>query len=169
MNSKKGLARRSMTEGFTLVELMVVVGIIAILSAVVLAALTSGRNKGNDAGIKTNLHTIANQAEIFYTDNNNSYLPMAGGAIRTLQACPATYKANGTNMLSQNKTISDALIQATSLGNICWAYVSTNTWAVAIGLKSDSASSWCVDNAGASKQESFTPDLAIDNTTFNCK
>ena len=55
--------------GFTLLELMVVVGLVAILASLVMVALGTARGKGGDAGVKSNLHTIANQAELFMTAN----------------------------------------------------------------------------------------------------
>ena len=59
-------------KGFTLIELLVVIAIIGILSSVVLASLNTARNKGKDAAIRTQLSSMRNQAEIFYT-NGGTY------------------------------------------------------------------------------------------------
>ncbi|OGG64264.1 hypothetical protein A3C94_00395, partial [Candidatus Kaiserbacteria bacterium RIFCSPHIGHO2_02_FULL_55_17] len=56
----------NLSKGFTLIELLVVIAIIGILSAVVLASLTTARNKGNDAAVQADLSTIQTEAEIFY-------------------------------------------------------------------------------------------------------
>ena len=57
-------------KGFTLIELIVVVAIIGLLSAVVVSALTSARNKGKDATIKSIMNQARNQADIFFLTGN---------------------------------------------------------------------------------------------------
>ncbi len=154
--------------GFTLIELMVVVALIAILAAVVISSLTSARNKGADASVKANLHTAANAAELFYTSNSSSYLP-AGGSTFAIATCPV-YSASGTNMLSKDSGVSSAVAEAVSRGgNGSSCYNSSSFWAIAVGLKTSASTSWCVDNTGAAKQEAFAPGSAIDGTTFTCK
>ena len=56
-------------KGFTLIELLVVVAIIGILSSVVLASLSSARNKGRDAAVKAGLSSARAQAEILADDS----------------------------------------------------------------------------------------------------
>lgn len=62
------------TRGFTLIELLVVIAIIGILASVVLASLNTARDKGADAAIRSNLNNARAQAELYYDDNDNSYL-----------------------------------------------------------------------------------------------
>lgn len=64
----------SRQEGFTLVELLIVIAIIAVLSAIAIVNLNSARNKGNDAAVRANLIALYSAVEIFYDDNNNSYV-----------------------------------------------------------------------------------------------
>jgi prepilin-type N-terminal cleavage/methylation domain-containing protein len=168
MNLKKGLVLR-LSKGFTLIELLVVVAIIGILASVVLASLSSARAKGGDAAVKTNLHTVTSQAELFYLSNNNSYLPASGTAISITTPCP-TYVLGGTNMIIGNKNIADAIAEAVNRGgNGSSCYNSSSGYAVAVGLKSSASASWCVDTKGTSKQEAFAPGSAIDTTLFTCK
>lgn len=54
------------TYGFTLIELLVVIAIIALLSSVVLAALSSARMKSRDARRKSDLQNIRIALELYY-------------------------------------------------------------------------------------------------------
>jgi len=58
--------------GFTLIELMVVILIIAILFAVALPTFLSQRSKGGDAVAKELMHTAANAAVMYTLSNNTS-------------------------------------------------------------------------------------------------
>ena len=158
---------KSFKSGFTLIELLVVVAIIGVLASVVLASLNSAKKRGEDKAIATNLHTVANQAEIFSADNGNSYLPAGTGVVLPISTCPV-YNASGTNMLSRNKIIADAIAEAVLRGNGSSCYNSSTAWAVAVGLKVTANTSWCVDSTGKSKQVASLPSSAINASTFSC-
>jgi prepilin-type N-terminal cleavage/methylation domain-containing protein len=53
-------------KAFTLIELLVVIAIVGVLSAVVIASVSSARDRANVAAIYTQLNNIATQAEIVY-------------------------------------------------------------------------------------------------------
>jgi prepilin-type N-terminal cleavage/methylation domain-containing protein len=146
--------------GFTLLELMIVVVIMGILSAVILAVLTDARKKGDDAAVQSNLHTVANEAGIFYSDNGNSY------GEDFADSCPID--TSGNDMFSKDKTIHDAITEAVKRGNGSFCYASADAWVVAVGLKVTPSASWCVDSEGAAVQVPHIPDLAIDGNTFTC-
>src|SRR3989338_280435 len=170
MNLKKGFTHQNFLKkisgGFTLIELFVVVAIIGILASVVLVSLSNAKKRGEDTAVKTNLHTTINQAELFYLDNNDSYLP-AGGSTFNIAPCPS-YDASGTNMLSVNKVMADALTEAINKGNGSSCYNSTNIWAIAVGLKLEANTSWCVDNTGIAKMVNSLPSDAINADSFSC-
>lgn len=157
-------------KGFTLLELMVVVAIIGILTAIVMIALGDSRNKGGDAAVKSNLNTIRGQAELFYANNGNSFLPAGGSTLPITGPCP-TYNASSTNMLQKDKVIANAIAEAVKRGSSgirSACYNSSIVWVVAVPLKSNLSHSWCVDSGGNSKEEAYSPTNSINTTTFSC-
>lgn len=60
--------------GFTLVELLVVIGIIAVLIAILLPTLSRARDHANRVACSSNLKQIMT-AVLFYANENNGYLP----------------------------------------------------------------------------------------------
>jgi len=158
---------KNFKKGFTLLELLIVVGIIGVLASIIFVSMSDSRNKGADASVKANLGTIRGQSELFYSDNGNSFLP-SGGSTFGIAVCPV-YNASGTNMLSKDKTIASAVAEAVNRGgNSSSCYNSSANWAIAIGLKSNASLSWCVDSGGNSRQVSSAPASAINGTTFSC-
>ena len=161
--------QKIINKGFTLIELLVVIAIIGILAAIVLVSLGNALTQGADAGIKGNLDSIRTQAEMYASQNSNSYNPVA-----TVPAANgnATYAAaggacgGGVDMWN-DATIKAALISAggnSGLPNtpsVCvWgpagaAAKAATWWWVAVPLKSDITKAWCVDSSGKAQTSTW--------------
>ncbi len=72
------MMKKRKSSGFTLVELLVVIGIIAILASLVVPAVTAGREKANRMACGSQLRQIGTMAELFSQDRKG-VLPMAKG------------------------------------------------------------------------------------------
>ncbi len=131
------------SRGFTLIELLVVIAIIGILSAVVLASLTTARERANNTAIRSNFDTIRKQAEIYYGNNSSRY-----GASAVAGTNCGTAFASGT--LFADTPISNALAgaYANSGNQALYCVIDSNGagFAVAIPLKGTGNGYLCVDS-----------------------
>ncbi len=62
-----------MRQGFTLIELMVIVAIIGLFIAIALASLGGSKNKGSDATVKQDLRALQQQADLYSLYHGNVY------------------------------------------------------------------------------------------------
>lgn len=151
-------------KGFTLIELLVVIAIIGILASVVLASLSSARNKGKDAAVKSQLSSMRAQAEL--------YNAKVGNYTGVCAATQADAGLGGLLTAAKDSGIFPTTAVGVTLGTVgaynlttCHEAADGLSWAVESPL-SDSVTATpamhCVDSAGASKEKATV--LAIDAT-----
>jgi prepilin-type N-terminal cleavage/methylation domain-containing protein len=66
---------KNQTKGFTLIEILIVVAIIAILASVVLVGLGPTQSLGRDARRVSDLHEVQNGLELYYNKNGAYPIP----------------------------------------------------------------------------------------------
>jgi prepilin-type N-terminal cleavage/methylation domain-containing protein len=133
------------SRGFTLIELLVVIAIIGILSAVVLASLSTARTKGQDAAIQSDLNSIQTQAEIYYNNTGNTY----GTSATPAGTC------SGANSMFADSTILNALKGISTNNGGAAANTQCDSNGTSYAVKAKSASNptttfFCVDSTGFS-------------------
>ncbi len=84
--------RRRQQSGFTLIELMVVVVIIAIVSSLALTALMNAFDRSRQRATMADMRTVSKAIEIYNSDHG--FLPSDGGGIEGLQAVLIPYQSS---------------------------------------------------------------------------
>ncbi len=85
-------------KGFTLIELMIVIAIIAILAAILVPNFLKARAQGQLAACESNIKNLATALEMYATDNTGTYpaslgvltsSTSGGGYMKTIPICPS--------------------------------------------------------------------------------
>lgn len=132
-------------KGFTLLELLVVVGLVAILATITVALLSNARNKGANAGIQSNLFNSIAQGEIFAISNTNYSGVCTNGMVGGAQGI-------GLNVFTAAKSagLQNYSTNTTGGAGVATCNDSTTAWAAEVPLKTGGF--WCVDSRGKSEQ-----------------
>lgn len=117
--------------GFTLMELLIVVAILGILATITVSALGSAKKKGEDSAIKEQMTTLRTEAELFASDNGESYAGMFTG--------DNTWSSADTTIQAILDFISDQT-------NVHTAGSSATAWAAQAQLKQDITQYVCVSS-----------------------
>ena len=107
--------------GFTLVELLVVIGIIAMLVAILLPALNRARESARRTVCLANIRSLT-QATLLYAGDNRNFLPEAASANTPAesQLCPRN------QMLPAWTTVDTDIYVLPSIGGLLAKYLSSN-------------------------------------------
>ena len=132
------IAKLRKNEGFTLIELMIVVAIIGILAAIAIPNFLNYQCKAKQSEAKQNLGALA-KAEVAYFSEYNTYIDASGDDLKTLLG----FELKGGNKYTY--TVDDADQEG---------FLATATSA---DIKGDATDTWTIDE-----------ELALKNTANAC-
>ncbi len=111
--------------GFTLLELLVVIGIIAVLLGLGIVSYSTAQMKARDAKRRSDLHAFQNAMEQCYSINDFSYPTVTGDGTDSIsETCPA-----------DSNTFS---ITSPTSGTVYSVTTSTSSYDITIPLETDS-------------------------------
>lgn len=141
-------------KGFTVIELLIVVGIIGALATIILVAVSNSRSKGYDAAIVKQMLEASAQAEVFYT-NNGTYqnICTATGGIGSFIQQASTIAGTGT-------IVTSGAAQTETTAN---CYSTASGYAASVKLKLPSSPTYyCIDSQN--KRTQITSPLSASVT-----
>jgi type IV pilus assembly protein PilA len=121
--SKLAARRRDGEEGFTLIELMVVVLIIAILIAIAIPTFLGARQRAQNRAAQSSLRNGLTAAKTIFTDQEDYTLATSaalGGVEPSLTFNDAATASTGPNVLSVKTTTNNVLLAGLSKSGTCY-------------------------------------------------
>lgn len=153
----------NLRKGFTLIEILIVVAIIAILASVVLVGLGPTQQAGRDARRSSDLHEVQNGLELYYNRNGSYPVLSADSGISWGPAATAGTFSNkltaagvGVNAVPNDPNSGSNYIYAWSTGGVSYELQATL----------EDASSSVFNNYAA--PQNFTPVGYSGGTAPNC-
>jgi prepilin-type N-terminal cleavage/methylation domain-containing protein len=110
-NQKESRVRKFGNQGFTLIEILIVVMVLGILAMVIIPQITVSTQDARQSTLETNTMALRNAIEMYYVQHNNVY---PGG---TGLSVVATAQTDFLNQLTQYSNEAGAVVTTKDLAN----------------------------------------------------
>ena len=131
-----------MNKGFTLIELIITIAIIAILSGIVLFGIIQYVNKGKDSNVYGNLAILVPAGEVFYNRANNYE-----------NFCSSDVVTNAIGQMPDQTSNAPCYNGTTKKAVCCYVEATQKqSWAACARKFATPADYYCVDSRGVKKE-----------------
>lgn len=72
------MTRRRLDEGYTLIELLLVIVVLAVLATIVVAAISGVTSEAQSSGCEADAHNLATAAEAYFAQRSVTVIPAVG-------------------------------------------------------------------------------------------
>ena len=144
-------------EGFTLIELMVVVLIIAILLAIAIPTFLGARERANDRAAQSSLRNALTAAKTIYTDEQD-YTKASPASLEAVEPS-LSYVSSGVGsndfkvVSVDNDTATEWIGAALSKSKVCFVIKETASGGTTYGKLSGATSTTCLTSIAAADEK----------------
>jgi len=166
-----------MNKGFTLIELVVVIAIIAVLSGIILFSVTQYIDRGKDSNISGNLAVLIPAGEVFYNGNGNSYndgnasfcnpTPPNGNSVIKNIIAQMPQEPDGAPCQGGDSSDPSTWTSTLNPAGVC-CYAESQAWVACAQEFTNSSNAYCVDSRGIKKEISNEDCLNFVSANFKC-
>ena len=159
-----------MKKGFTLIELVVVIAVMAVLSGIILFSVTQYINRGKDSNVSGNLAVLIPAGEVYYNANGNSYAGFCDVSDSVMSNAVSQMPKNSSYLgcYASLMPYSGDISRGNPAGLCCHVASDGNSWYACAPEFTNPTEAYCVDSRGMKKEFDNSYNICSDPHYTNC-